>query len=123
MVDVIPFIVAMPKLSDYTLSSYSRWAEEVEALLALVGLPNAHKGTGAVPEADARSRAIILLTMERDLRDAMDDKIEKARTASDLWMAIKSCELCASAPNIRPASPGIELSALLLPPLSRQDRL
>ena len=90
MVDVIPFIVAMPKLSDYTLSSYSRWAEEVEALLALVGLPNAHKGTGAVPEADARSRAIILLTMERDLRDAMDDKIEKARTASDLWMAIKS---------------------------------
>ena len=88
-VDIMPYLSSMTKLSEYTISGYDRWAEEVEAMLALAGLAAVIKG-GATPEDEDKARAVLVLAMERDLRDAMGKKLKEAKTATDVWKVVNT---------------------------------
>jgi hypothetical protein len=90
VVDVMPWLVNMRRLDRYNImNTYDRWAEEIQALLAISGLSKAIGEKGG--EGDDTARAIIMLSLERDLRDFMAGKIN-ANNAVDLWNGIKKAK-------------------------------
>jgi hypothetical protein len=87
MADVIAWLVNMRKLDQYNIkTSYDRWAEEVQALLAISGVSKALKEKG--DPSDETAKAIIMLSIERDLRDYMAGKVSTS-SAVDLWAGVK----------------------------------
>ena len=85
----MPYLSTMTKLSEYSMSGYDRWAEEVEAMLSLAGLAAVIKG-GATPEDENKARAVLILSMERDVRDAMGKKLKEAKTATEVWKVVNN---------------------------------
>lgn len=86
----MPWLVNMSRLDRFNIiSSYDRWAEEVQALLSLSNVQKAitEKGT----QGDDVARGIIMLSLDRDLRDYMSGKVA-AGTAADLWNGIKKAK-------------------------------
>lgn len=86
----MPWLVSMSRLDRFNIiSSYDRWAEEVQALLSLSNVQKAitEKGT----QGDDVARGIIMLSLDRDLRDYMSGKVA-AGTAADLWNGIKKAK-------------------------------
>lgn len=89
-VDIMPWLVSMRKLDRYNImNTYDRWAEEVQALLAISGVSKAINEKGG--EGDETAKAIIMLSLERDLRDMMAGKVS-ASTAADLWSGVKKAK-------------------------------
>lgn len=90
VVDVMPWLVNMRRLDRYNImNTYDRWAEEIQALLAISGVSKAITEKGG--EGDDTARSIIMLSLERDLRDFMSGKIN-ANNAVDLWNGIKKAK-------------------------------
>lgn len=90
MADIMPWLVSMRKLDRYNImSTYDRWAEEVQALLSISGVAKAitEKGT----QGDELARGIIMLSLERDLRETMAGKVNTG-TALDLWNGVKKAK-------------------------------
>lgn len=90
MTDIMPWLVNMRKLDRYNIKdTYDRWAEEVQALLSISGVSKAiiEKGT----QGDELARGIIILSLERDLRETMAGKVNIS-TACDLWNGVKKAK-------------------------------
>lgn len=86
----MPWLVNMRRLDRYNImNTYDRWAEEIQALLAISGVSKAITEKGG--EGDDTARSIIMLSLERDLRDFMSGKIN-ASSAVDLWNGIKKAK-------------------------------
>ena len=84
--DIMPWLVNMRKLDRYNITqSYDRWAEEVQGLCTIAGVSKSISEKGG--DGDEMARVIIMLSLERDLRDYMSGKVPTG-SASELWKGV-----------------------------------